>query len=114
MRKGALLLTIILKPMSILFFAMGDLIDTPQLTPVALAEAMCFLRQQYQDDPTPMDYSSIPTAVFSQPNLATVGLSEEEAIDQGFVVSIFESEFRALTTYVVRVESPFLYEISSR
>lgn len=77
-------------------FAMGDLIDTPQLTPVALAEAMCFLRQQYQDDPTPMDYSSIPTAVFSQPNLATVGLSEEEAIDQGFVVSIFESEFRAL------------------
>jgi glutathione reductase (NADPH) len=77
-------------------YAMGDLIDTPQLTPVALAEAMTFLRQQYQGDNTPLDYDNIPTAVFSQPNLATVGLSEEQAIQNGLDIDVYESEFKAL------------------
>lgn len=77
-------------------YAMGDLIDTPQLTPVALAEAMTFLRQQYQGNDLELDYSNIPTAVFSQPNLSTVGLTEEQAIEEGIDVMVFESEFRAL------------------
>lgn len=77
-------------------FAMGDLIDTPQLTPVALAEAMTFLKQQFKGEPKVLDYSNIPTAVFSQPNLATVGLTEEEALDQGFDILRFESDFKAL------------------
>ncbi|MCP5325685.1 MAG: glutathione-disulfide reductase [Oceanospirillaceae bacterium] len=77
-------------------FAMGDITPGLKLTPVALAEAMCFVRQQYQGVDTPMDYANIPTAVFSQPELASVGLSEEAARDEGFQVSIFTSEFRAL------------------
>jgi glutathione reductase (NADPH) len=77
-------------------YAMGDLIDTPQLTPVALAEAMTFLRQQYQGSKEVLTYSDIPTAVFSQPSLATVGLTEEQAVKQGIEVSVFESEFKAL------------------
>ena len=77
-------------------FAMGDLIDTPQLTPVALAEAMTFLKQQYQGQGAVLNYDNIATAVFSQPNLATVGLSQEKAAEQGFDVKIFESEFKAL------------------
>jgi glutathione reductase (NADPH) len=77
-------------------YAMGDLINTPQLTPVALAEAMTFLRQQYQDSKEVLTYSDIPTAVFSQPSLATVGLTEEQAIEQGVVISVYESEFKAL------------------
>lgn len=77
-------------------FAMGDLIDTPQLTPVALAEAMTFLKQQYQGQSSTLNYDNIATAVFSQPNLATVGLSQEKAISEGFEVKVFESEFRAL------------------
>ncbi len=77
-------------------YAMGDLINTPQLTPVALAEAMTFLAQQYQDNPEPLNYDNIPTAIFSQPCMATVGLSEEAAIQQGVTVEIFESEFKAL------------------
>lgn len=77
-------------------FAIGDLINTPQLTPVALAEAMVFLRNQYQEDKTPLDYQNIATAVFSQPNLATVGLSEEQATKAGLEVEVFESNFRAL------------------
>ncbi|GAA6133375.1 glutathione-disulfide reductase [Oceaniserpentilla sp. 4NH20-0058] len=77
-------------------YALGDLIDTPQLTPVALAEAMTFLRQQYEGNLIPLDYTNIPTAVFSQPNLATVGMTEQEAIQKGYKVKRYESEFRAL------------------
>ena len=77
-------------------YAMGDLIDTPQLTPVALAEAMTFLHQQYEGSNETLVYSDIPTAVFSQPSLATVGLTEEQAIKQGVNIAIFESEFKAL------------------
>jgi glutathione reductase (NADPH) len=77
-------------------YAMGDLINTPQLTPVALAEAMTFLRQQYQGSNEVLTYSDIPTAVFSQPSLATVGLTEEQALEQGIKITVFESEFKAL------------------
>ena len=77
-------------------FAMGDLIDTPQLTPVALAEGMMFLKQQYEGDTSTLNYDNIATAVFSQPNLATVGLTQEKAAEQGFDVLVFESEFKTL------------------
>lgn len=77
-------------------YALGDLIDTPQLTPVALAEGMMFLKQQYQAYNGTLDYDNIATAVFSQPNLATVGLTQELAVEKGHDVVIFESEFRAL------------------
>ncbi len=77
-------------------YAMGDLIDTAQLTPVALEEAMTFLRQQYQGELTALDYDNIPTAIFSQPCMATVGLSEEGALDKGFKIDVYESEFKAL------------------
>lgn len=77
-------------------FALGDLIDTPQLTPVALAEGMMFLKQQYQDYTGKLDYDNIATAVFSQPNLATVGLTQELAAEKGHDVRVFESEFKAL------------------
>ena len=77
-------------------YAMGDLIDTAQLTPVALEEAMTFLRQQYQGDLTALDYDNIPTAIFSQPCMATVGLSEEAALDKGINIDVYESEFKAL------------------
>lgn len=77
-------------------FAMGDLIDTPQLTPVALAEGMMFLKQQYEGDTSTLNYDNIATAVFSQPNLATVGLTQEKAVEQGFDVLVFESEFKTL------------------
>lgn len=77
-------------------YAIGDLINTPQLTPVALAEAMTFLKNQYKNDLTPLDYQNIPTAVFCQPNLATVGLTEERALEKGININVFESNFRGL------------------
>lgn len=77
-------------------FALGDVIDRFQLTPVALAEAMAFVRLHFEDKDVAPDYHLIPTAVFSQPNVGTVGLSEAEARRQFPNIAIFQSEFRAL------------------
>jgi glutathione reductase (NADPH) len=78
-------------------YAIGDVIGTPALTPVALAQGMKLVAQLYAGDTTPMDYSNIPTAVFCQPNIATVGLTEEDAAQQyAGDLSVFESSFRPM------------------
>jgi len=77
-------------------FALGDVIDRYQLTPVAIEEAMCFASGQYLKQPKKMDYANIPTAVFSQPNIGTVGLTEEEAKTQYDNIDVYRSSFRAL------------------
>ncbi len=78
-------------------YALGDVIGTPALTPVALAQGMKFVAQQFDGDTSAMDYSNIPTAVFCQPNIATVGLTEEEAGEQfAGDVLVFESSFRPM------------------
>ncbi|HKJ03966.1 MAG TPA: glutathione-disulfide reductase [Geopsychrobacteraceae bacterium] len=77
-------------------YALGDAIGRVALTPVALAEAMNLVAHLYQNSSAEMDYSNIPTAVFCQPDIGTVGLSEEDAKEQGFDVTIFRSEFREL------------------
>ncbi len=77
-------------------FALGDIIGTPELTPVALAQAMAFVDGQFKKRLRTIDYSYIPTAVFCQPNIATVGLTEAEAKNQFNEISIYRSEFKAL------------------
>ncbi|MAE21112.1 MAG: glutathione-disulfide reductase [Pseudomonas sp.] len=78
-------------------FALGDVIGTPALTPVALEQGMVFVNQQFGDDSRVMNYDLIPTAVFCQPNIATVGLTEEQATDaHGGDIDVYTSEFRAL------------------
>lgn len=77
--------------------AIGDVIGRIQLTPVALAEGMAVARRLFKpEEYHPVDYRSIPTAVFSLPNIGTVGLSEEQAIEEGHKVHIFESRFRPM------------------
>jgi glutathione reductase (NADPH) len=76
--------------------ALGDVIGTPQLTPVALAQAMVLSRRLFGDGQGDMDYSAIPTAVFCQPNIGTVGLTEEEARESGHRLRIYRSEFRPM------------------
>lgn len=76
--------------------ALGDVIGTPQLTPVALAQGMVLSRRLFGDGQGEMDYSAIPTAVFCQPNIGTVGLTEEEAREEGYRVKIYRSEFRPM------------------
>ncbi|MBC6416669.1 MAG: FAD-dependent oxidoreductase [Rhodospirillales bacterium] len=77
-------------------FALGDLTDRVQLTPVAIAEAMALSRTLYLGEPTPMDHSNIPSAVFSQPPIASVGLTEAEARETLGALDIYRSSFRPL------------------
>lgn len=78
-------------------YALGDVIGTPALTPVALAQAMKLVAQLYSDDRSSMDYDNIPTAVFCQPNIATVGLTEEQALERyQDDITVFESNFKPM------------------
>ena len=77
-------------------FAIGDCIDRVALTPVALAEGMAIAETLFNDNPTIVDYTNIPSAVFSQPNIGTVGLTEAEARGEGYEVEIYRSTFRPM------------------
>ena len=77
--------------------ALGDVIGRVPLTPVALAEGMALARHLFRPEEfRPLDYTQIPTAVFSTPNLGTVGLTEEAARKAGHALKIFESRFRPM------------------
>jgi glutathione reductase (NADPH) len=77
-------------------YAVGDVTDRVNLTPVAIHEATAFAETVFNDKPTPVDHTMIPTAVFSDPEIGTVGLSEEAARDMGHVVDIYKIGFRPL------------------
>jgi len=76
--------------------ALGDVIDRVQLTPVALAEAMALVDRLFGDGTRSVDYGLIPTAVFTDPSIGSVGLTEHEARERHGDVRIFRSEFKAL------------------
>ena len=76
-------------------FALGDVTDRLQLTPVAIAEAMAFASTQFRGERQIMDYQNVATAVFCQPNIGTVGLTEQEARAQ-YDVEVYRSRFRGL------------------
>jgi glutathione reductase (NADPH) len=75
--------------------AVGDVTNRINLTPVATAEAMWLARTLWRE-PTAVDHENVPTAVFANPNVATVGLSEERARERYGAVDIYKSSFRAL------------------
>ncbi|EKF74096.1 glutathione reductase [Alcanivorax hongdengensis A-11-3] len=78
-------------------YALGDVIGRVELTPVALAEGMWLAAHLFgQTRPAAMDYSNIATAVFSHPNIGTVGLSEEEALEKGHSLRVYRSSFRPM------------------
>jgi glutathione reductase (NADPH) len=77
-------------------YALGDVTDRVQLTPVALGEAMKLVDHLFGSGTRDMSYEGIPTAVFTHPNIGTVGLTEAEARRSGGAVRIFRSEFRPL------------------
>ncbi|MEH6442487.1 MAG: glutathione-disulfide reductase [Oceanospirillaceae bacterium] len=77
-------------------YALGDVIDRVQLTPVALAEGMALVNHLYNGGSADVDYDLIATAVFCQPNIGTVGLSEEQAREQYQDIEVYVSDFRAM------------------
>ena len=74
-------------------YALGDVTNRVNLTPVATAEAMALVNHLYVQQSTPVDYDTIPTAVFSQPNVGTVGLTETEARKRYPDIDIYQSVF---------------------
>jgi glutathione reductase (NADPH) len=76
--------------------AIGDVTDRLNLTPVATAEGMALAKTLFRNEPTPVDHVNVPTAVFSDPNLASVGLSEEAARGRYGKVDVYKTAFRAL------------------
>ena len=77
-------------------YALGDVIDRVQLTPVAIQEAMVLVDHLYGEGQASIDYSNIPTAVFCQPELGTVGLSEEQARQEYPNIAVYISDFRPM------------------
>lgn len=76
-------------------YAVGDVIDRVQLTPVALAEGMALARNLYSEKQDhKVDYNFIATAVFCQPNIGTVGYSEEQAKEKFESVAVYKSDFK--------------------
>ncbi len=77
-------------------FALGDVTGGMELTPVALAEGMAFARRQFGGLEYTVDYDFIPTAVFCQPNIGTVGFTEEEARAEFGHIRLFKSTFKPM------------------
>lgn len=76
--------------------AVGDVTNRVNLTPVAIREGAAFAETVFNDNPVKVDHSMIPTAVFSQPEIGTCGLSEAQARAQAGSVKIFRSVFRPM------------------
>jgi len=78
-------------------YAIGDVIDRMQLTPVAIAEGMCIANNLFTDnEKQKVDYEDVATAVFCQPNIGTVGPTEAEARERYSELVVYESVFRPM------------------
>ncbi len=76
-------------------YAIGDVTDRVNLTPVAIREGMAFVETVFNGNPTPVDHALIPTAIFTQPEMGTVGLSEEAARDQE-PIHVYATSFKPM------------------
>jgi glutathione reductase (NADPH) len=77
-------------------YAVGDVTDRIQLTPVAIHEAMCFVETAFKDNPTRPDHAHVASAVFTTPELACVGLTETKALLKGHSIDVYKSTFKPL------------------
>lgn len=76
-------------------YAIGDVTDRANLTPVAIREGMAFVETVFKGNPTSPDHELIPTAIFTQPEMGTVGLSEEEAAAQE-PIEVYAASFKPM------------------
>ena len=77
-------------------FAVGDVTDKPQLTPVAIRDGHAFADREFGNLPRDVDYEMIPTAVFSTPEIGTVGLPENLAAERAHALDVYISRFRPM------------------
>jgi glutathione reductase (NADPH) len=92
-------------------YAVGDVTNRVQLTPVAIREGHAFADTVFGNNPRTVDYASIPTAVFSNPPISGVGLTEEEARAQLPDVKVYKSDFRAMKNVMAGRNERALYKM---
>jgi glutathione reductase (NADPH) len=107
--KGAIVVDDHFKSSVDSIYAIGDVIDRMALTPVAIAEGMVLAANLFRGESGVMDYADVPTAVFSQPNIGTAGLTEAQARETYGAVDIYKSSFTPMKhTLTGRDEKTFM------
>lgn len=92
-------------------YAVGDVTNRVQLTPVAIREGQAFADTVFGNKPTRVDYNCIPSAVFSHPPLAGVGMTEAQARNKLGSVKVYTSDFRAMKNVLADRDERALYKI---
>ncbi|MEI7608312.1 MAG: glutathione-disulfide reductase [Rhodospirillaceae bacterium] len=77
-------------------YAVGDVTNRVNLTPVAINEGRALAETLYNDNPIQVNYANIPTAVFTNPAIGTVGLTEQQARAQGLEIDVYRTNFRPM------------------
>ncbi|MGB0967730.1 MAG: FAD-dependent oxidoreductase, partial [Halocynthiibacter sp.] len=98
-RKGEVLVDAYSQSSVPSIYAVGDVTDRINLTPVAIREGMAFVETVFKANPTPVDHELVPSAVFTQPEFGTTGLTEEEAVDYAAEhgpVEVYTTAFKAM------------------
>lgn len=92
-------------------YAVGDVTDRIQLTPVAIREGQAFADTVFGNKPTQVDYANVPTAVFSHPPIAAVGMTEAEARNRLGAVRTYTSDFRPMKNVLAGRNERALYKM---
>lgn len=91
-------------------YAVGDVTDRVNLTPVAIREGMAFVETVFKGKPTPVDHDLIPTAIFTQPEMGTVGMGEEEAASKG-PIEVYSTSFRPMRSLFAGSDAKVLMKL---
>jgi glutathione reductase (NADPH) len=92
-------------------YAIGDVTDRIQLTPVAIHEAMCFVKTVFENKPSSPDHEHVPSAVFTTPEIATIGMSESKALGMGHAIDVYKSTFKPLKHTMTGSEERSLFKL---
>ena len=92
-------------------YALGDVTNRVNLTPVAIAEGMALVNKLYVNQPRPVDYDNIPTAVFSQPTIGTVGLTEAQAREKYPDIDIYKTSFTPMKNTLSGIDEKTLMKM---
>ncbi|WP_417247023.1 glutathione-disulfide reductase [Celeribacter sp.] len=91
-------------------FAVGDVTDRIQLTPVAIREAVAFHETVFKGNPMKPDHANVPSAIFTQPEYGAVGLTEEQARDEG-PVEIYSAAFRPMQNSFIEKNERVMFKL---
>lgn len=92
-------------------YALGDVTNRVNLTPVAIAEGMALVNKLYASQPRSVDYDTIPTAVFSQPTIGTVGLTEAQAREKYPDIDIYKTSFTPMKNTLSGIDEKTLMKM---